>query len=386
MAREANLAPFQWFINMSVEYFEMFKIKIENLQRVSWYRNIIILLSIIVISVSFVSCSVKTYNSSLRIESIPDSISCNSSALNYWQFESQYLLHVYDNYLYYYECGSTVIGFCTDKTVLPVVTLAKRINGERINGLCFVDDLFYFRYYFEDKCHVSAIDIITQEIFDIGIYSVFGCAPFDNFFYSPIDQKTYLKIDSKGATIQKNEHDYIETYAIDNAQIIKTFSNNIRYGTLNNIDSQGNITTVIENFDYEEYCLYQLDDGRIIVYDFGKVGRKSDVLVWIIDNQGTVLPLFSGVTGEMVESSANVCGDKLYISFIRYEKWKTLYSLKFNDDKLSGTWVIDLETYESTKLSDSFYEGLFVFGDELIFIDSTNSLVWEKHRIAVFQQ
>lgn len=362
----------------------MFEIKVGNLQRVPWYRNVIILLSIIVLSVSFVSCGVKIDNPSLRIESIPESLSCNSSALNYWQFESHYLLHVYDNHLYYYDWGSTVIGFCTDKTILPVVTLAKRINGERINGLCFVDALFYFRYYFEGKCHVNAINIITQEIFDIGIYSVFGCAPFDDFFYSPIDQKTYLEIDSKGATKRKNEHDYIETYAIDNAQIIKNCSNNIRYGSLKKIDSQGNITTVLENFDYEEYCLYQLEDGRIIVYDFGKVGRRSDVLVWIIDNKGTVLPLFSGVTGEMVESSANVCGDKLYISFIRYEKWKNLYSLKFKGDKLSGTWAIDLETYESTKLSDSFYEGLFVFGDELICIDSIHSLTGERHRIAIF--
>lgn len=338
-------------------------------QRVSWHIIFALFLLIVILSASITACGLIPHSNELRIVSIPESLNCNSSALNYWQLKSPYLLHVYKNQLFFYNGSSTFIGCCVGKTVFSVATLAEIVNGEGIGGLCFVDSLFYFRYFLEDECYVKAIDIVTKELFDIGMWHVNECAPFEDMFYSPVDNNTYLQIDSKGAGIRQIENNYIEAYTIDNAKIIKEFYHDIRYGNLKKIDSQGNIDQVIENFDLVQYCLYQLEDGRIIVYNLGTV-RRRDALLWIIDKKGTVLPVFPGVTGANVDSSANVCGNKLYISFMRYEKWGPLYSRKFKNDKISGTWVIDLENYQSTKLSDIFYEGLYVFGDDVIGVEN----------------
>ncbi|MCR5694507.1 MAG: hypothetical protein K6G89_06000 [Clostridia bacterium] len=182
-----------------------------------------------------------------------------------------------------------------------------------------------------------------------------------------------MNIDSNGITFKTCENGYIERYDIGNSYVAKEYhSGDIRYGKLYMIDENGNKTRFSEIHDLERYYLIQLADGRIVIYNCGTIGRQSDVLVWIINTDGTVEELFGNVTGEFVYSTINISGDSLIVSLLRYEKWEKMQHVLFKEDELSGTWSINLNTSEAKLITKTFYKGLYVFGNQIYCVDQND--------------
>ena len=96
----------------------------------------------------------------------------------------------------------------------------------------------------------------------------------------------------------------------------------------------------------------------------------SSPLAWIVRPDGIIHELMK--LDGYVYSVGNICGSEYICSFSRFKDEHIFYNEKYLFDKMEGTWVINLETLESKKISKKIYEDLFVIGDNIIGVDKNN--------------
>ena len=96
---------------------------------------------------------------------------------------------------------------------------------------------------------------------------------------------------------------------------------------------------------------------------------RSRALAWIIDSESEIHELIN--PEGYAYFTGNYCNGYYYCSFYRYKELHKFYSEKFENDKLEGTWKVNVETFEQTKISDKIYDDIFVIGDKVIGVDSS---------------
>lgn len=93
----------------------------------------------------------------------------------------------------------------------------------------------------------------------------------------------------------------------------------------------------------------------------------GELLYLIPDGENTVIELFSDPCF-LSDSAVNVHGDYAYLSVKRYYfDLERDGSRPIDDDPSTGTFRINLKNYSCEKLSDSTYNGLFIFDDSGIY-------------------
>lgn len=142
-------------------------------------------------------------------------------------------------------------------------------------------------------------------------------------------------------------------------------------------------TYQVENRDgkHEIVCYDRLGSERILSKEI-PYGTKSLIpckqgLLVHNQQQGDLLYLIREDTEEIIElftvecmvsvSAVNIHEDQVFLSFKRYEKHGEFGMLRFEDDTLEGTYRIDLNTYSIQKITDSIYNGLYIFDDTGIY-------------------
>ena len=98
----------------------------------------------------------------------------------------------------------------------------------------------------------------------------------------------------------------------------------------------------------------------LLLHNYGQ-----DDMLYYFDENGDMVQLFQAPCS-FSESAAAVYKNRVYLSFMRYEKghqgglggWD-----RYENDTLIGTYVISLEDYSVRKLSDRIYSGLYIFDD-----------------------
>ena len=92
----------------------------------------------------------------------------------------------------------------------------------------------------------------------------------------------------------------------------------------------------------------------------------TDLLYFIPNATGEIEQLFA-VQGLSTESSANVYGEFVYVSFVRYKGFDDIGVTKYENDTVEGTYRISLVDRSVEKLTDEKYDGLYIFDDTGIF-------------------
>ncbi len=99
--------------------------------------------------------------------------------------------------------------------------------------------------------------------------------------------------------------------------------------------------------------------------------KDSLALAWVVDSEGELHELIN--PEGYAYFAGNYCNGYYYCSFYRYKEEHKFNSEKFENDKLEGTWKVNVETFEQTKISDKIYDDIFVIGDKVIGVDSSRT-------------
>ena len=116
--------------------------------------------------------------------------------------------------------------------------------------------------------------------------------------------------------------------------------------------------------------------------------RSNNGLLVHNEGQGELLYLIHGETNEVIElftvpchfsrSAVNIHGSSIYLSFSRSQFDSSGdFIIPFENDTLSGTYRIDLNTYSSEKISDSVYTGLYIFDSSGIYACDSNCHIYK---------
>lgn len=90
-------------------------------------------------------------------------------------------------------------------------------------------------------------------------------------------------------------------------------------------------------------------------------------LLYLIENDGSVKKLFTVPCMTSI-SAVNVYGDYAYLSFLRYEGYGEIGMTRYDNDTLEGTWRINLLNGTKEKISDSIYNGIYIFDNTGIYV------------------
>lgn len=143
--------------------------------------------------------------------------------------------------------------------------------------------------------------------------------------------------------------------------------------------SVGNKWFIIENGDL--VCYHESGEKEVLINSVG-IGKLSivpcnsgllvmnngatDLLYFISGDNGQISELFT-FEGFSTESAVNVHGEWVYVSFSRYKSLEGCSISKFENDTMEGTYRINLSDRTAEKLSDTIYDGLYIFDDTGIY-------------------
>lgn len=121
--------------------------------------------------------------------------------------------------------------------------------------------------------------------------------------------------------------------------------------------------------------MYPREDGLLLHM------RKSRIPLCFVSSDGEVCPL---IEYECLSSSSsfNYFGDVGFLSFVRYEKWDSTWGYflePYEDDSISGTYRIDLTDFAMEKISDKYYNGIFIFDESNLFVCDPNGGVYQMN-------
>jgi len=177
------------------------------------------------------------------------------------------------------------------------------------------------------------------------------------------------KEDNVDVEIKKDS--YNEEFKVGSSTIIAEYSfGNI---TLSKLTDDGDKEKIFKD---DPCVVIQISDDCLLVCrispDRTHTGALfSRALAWIIDSNGDLHELIN--PEGYAYFAGNYCNGYYYCSFYRYKELHKFFSEKFDNDKLEGTWKVNVETFEQTKLSDKIYDDIFVIGDKAIGVDSSRT-------------
>lgn len=87
--------------------------------------------------------------------------------------------------------------------------------------------------------------------------------------------------------------------------------------------------------------------------------------LWYIDEHNRLSEIFS-VDCMFSQSCVAVHENYVFLSFMRWEKYKDIFAVRFENDMLEGTWRIDLRDFSAEKISEEIYDGMFIYDDSTI--------------------
>lgn len=146
----------------------------------------------------------------------------------------------------------------------------------------------------------------------------------------------------------------------------------------------GPVTYIVDHSGYGKAKLFAFQDQKRIddysgYFNYGVSGvfACETGLVVYEQSDGYHLYYICGETGEIVQlftaecarsvSAINIYQNNVYLSFLRYESYEVLNVKRYENDVLEGTWCFNLDTGSSRKISESIYNGMFIFDDTGIF-------------------
>lgn len=118
-------------------------------------------------------------------------------------------------------------------------------------------------------------------------------------------------------------------------------------------------------------CIIPCENG-LLIYNEG-----TAKLLYYIDAETETLQELLAFEGFASTSAVNVYQDQVYVSFVRYETIDGCSLKEFKNDTKNGTYRINLKDYSCEKLSDSIYNGLYIFDDSGIFACDSEGCVYK---------
>lgn len=118
------------------------------------------------------------------------------------------------------------------------------------------------------------------------------------------------------------------------------------------VDPQGNSTTV--PLAASEKSLVPYQDGLLVL------NTTDGNTLHYITPTGDVIELFRA-DDMHAESAVNFHGDYVFLSLQRYESWNGRAGTPAENDPVNGTYRIDMRDYSVEKISDTAYDGLYIF-------------------------
>ena len=103
---------------------------------------------------------------------------------------------------------------------------------------------------------------------------------------------------------------------------------------------------------------------------------NSENLLSFLSSDGTLTALFS-TESDFVRSTVNFHDDQVFLSVL-CEQWGPGKKgmIPYEKDNVSGTYRIDMNNYSATKISDIYYEGIYIFnGKQLYCVDDSGNVV-----------
>ena len=285
------------------------------------------------------------------------------SPANHWQYTFDYIFHSYSGEFYIFD-RQTENLFTYNDGLLNQIDF--KTGNLKIWSGWFFDEWFCYctpmdeLYIFSLQTHETTImknayfgTIIPNENNDLVSFGYSnGQYGFWQFSHNNITPRCIAE------QIYRDERLVGETkyYCEYNASAMGTVG---KY-----IDSREDVTVIEEE---GKYYFYRLEDGRLLIFDMLDLLNRHD-FIWIIDNDGEIYPILQ-IDGEVVHISYNISGEFIYYSFWRYEyAAEDLFDLpkKFHNDKLEGTWKMNVNTLETVKISNRIYESIFVLDNNVI--------------------
>ena len=333
------------------------------------YRRLVLLLFTMAL-IFLYSC---TNNALPRCKfSVSDLSNKSPSFLNYWNTSTHYLVHYYSNKFYVFDRYSDQLYSFSDNAPVKLDYHNNKKGAAEIYGLCFLDNLFLYNYADGNDDFVYSFNLETQSIDVISNKSFCGILPRVNEYITFACEKGmpfYSLSYSNGLQIRTvNKINYTENFMVGNQKYMIVYDSTFS-GMLYLLESE---QTMIKLFNQQsDYRLYSLEDGSFLILDIDNLSREENVLIWHLNNDGLLTKILQ-IDGERVYATFNICSGSVYYSFERYEfasKGWLDYPKKISNDTMEGTWKIDLKTFTTTKLSNTIYEGLFVFDNTIIGVD-----------------
>ncbi len=177
------------------------------------------------------------------------------------------------------------------------------------------------------------------------------------------------KEDNVDVEIKKDS--YNEEFKVGSSTIIAEYScYNI---TLSKLTDDGDKEKIFKD---DPCVVIQISNDKLLVSRISPqrvhiFTKDSLALAWVVDSDGELHELIN--PEGYAYFAGNYCNGYYYCSFYRYKEEHKFFSENFDNDKLEGTWKVNVETFEQTKISDKIYDDIFVIGDKVIGVDSSRT-------------
>jgi len=189
-----------------------------------------------------------------------------------------------------------------------------------------------------------------------------------------LNGRSYAVVTEKadGAEMLSYEGPYNEEYSLGKSRILVEYD--YHRTIISKLTDDGEKEIIHKEVDF--CTLMKISDNSLLVNrrtppTFQVVDFSSRALSWIIDSDGVIHELIKPEGYAM--HTGNYCKNYYYCSFYRFKEVNRFSYKKFENDKLEGTWKVNVETFEQTKISDKIYDDIFVIGDKVIGVDSSRT-------------
>ncbi len=148
--------------------------------------------------------------------------------------------------------------------------------------------------------------------------------------------------------------------------------------TLIACNNEGKMTQIDIGDDRVENGIIVPVGGGLIVFEMGDIDYSSGKEVFFIDETACLNAIFS-VECFCCKKAVAVNESYCFVSVKRYSGYDAgdYRYLEYKDDTVSGTYRISLESFLVEKISDQFYDGLFIFDEDHVFACDMNRNVFQ---------
>lgn len=312
-----------------------------------------------------------------------------ASCINYLQNKAKSFLHMYNGTLYVFSGYSIYTLAEKGKLKLHYTMPPDIFKDETLMSFVFVRNKFYYcegkeNYLREGNVsrYLWVIDLEKKERMLVSHDFYSEAIPHSSYFVWPEPdlftengkpQFSHAVLDETGVhyfNYSDGKEKYTEVYHVGNSTVYVKYN----WGGAPSIYVNKNGENEELFSRHDRYRVEQLPDGSLLIMNhLDYLGPRC--IAWIYGTDGILHELMY-VEGSDVHACANICDGYYYCSLWRYKESGYFTGKKYDNDELEGTWKINMSTFEKTKISHKVYEGLFVFGNQVIGIDSSNRLYY----------